>query len=121
MSELRPLLMSLVLAAAACAAPPPSSGPPLIGDAGSAARGLVYAQEVCADCHAVAPDMDASPHPDAPAFATIVQAPGMTGTALNVWLHSDHEQMPHLIIDPDRVDDLWTYMSTLRQEQSGNR
>lgn len=115
---LRALITCLVLSAAACAAPQPAtSGPALIGDTGSAAAGLAYAQDACADCHAVLPGERVSPHPDAPAFASIVETPGMSGVALNVWLHSEHGQMPHLIVDADHVDDLWAYMSTLRNEQ----
>jgi hypothetical protein len=119
---LRVLLICLTLSAAACTAPQPAqSGPAIIGDAGSAAAGLAYAQDACADCHAVLPGEQMSPHPDAPAFATIVETPGMSGLALNVWLRSDHEQMPHLIVDPDHVEDLWAYMSTLQQSEQGNR
>lgn len=120
--SLRLLLPCLLLGAAACTAPQPAySGPALIGDAGSAAAGLAYAREACAGCHAVLPNERLSPHPDAPAFADIVETPGMNGLALNVWLRSEHEQMPHLIIDADHVEDLWAYMATLDQGAQGNR
>lgn len=120
MSLLRFMLTSLLFSAAACGAPQPA-GPALTGDSGSAAAGLAYAQSACADCHAILPGEEQSPHPDAPAFATIVQTPGMSGLALNVWLHSEHEEMPHLIVDPDHIEDLWAYMSTLEQDDAGNR
>lgn len=118
----RALLTCLILGAAACtAAPPAQSGPVIIGDAGSAAAGLAYAQDACAGCHAVLAGERMSPHPDAPAFASIAETPGMSGLALSVWLHSEHEQMPHLIVDADHVEDLWAYMSTLDQGEQGNR
>jgi len=108
------VLLLTSLALNACTAPQPAyQGPPAIGDAGSVGRGRDYAQAACANCHAIAPGEESSPHPDAPAFATIVRTPGMNGMALNVWLHSEHEQMPHLIVDPAHVEDLWAYMSTL--------
>lgn len=124
MPPVRALLMSLVLAAAAaCTAPqqPTYAGPALIGDSGSAAAGLAYAEQNCAQCHAVLRDQTMSPHPDAPAFAEIVTTPGMGGLALNVWLHSEHEQMPHLLIESEHVEDLWAYMSTLAADEPRNR
>jgi mono/diheme cytochrome c family protein len=102
------------LALSACVSPPAATpAPPLVGEAGAASRGLAYARQNCADCHGVEADQTLSPLPQAPAFAELANTPGMTGTALNAWLHSPHESMPHLLIDPDHVDDLWAYMSSL--------
>lgn len=121
MRSLAALFASLTLAACACSPPQPAyQAPAPLGDAGSAVRGRAYAQEACASCHAVAPGNTMSPHPDAPAFAELATTPGMNGMALNVWLHSEHEQMPHLMIDSAHVEDLWAYMSTLAAEQPRN-
>jgi mono/diheme cytochrome c family protein len=122
MRRFAPLFASLVLAACACSPPQPAyQGPAPIGDTGSAVRGRAYAQEACASCHAITPGNTMSPHPDAPPFAELAQTPGMNGMALNVWLHSEHEQMPHMIVDSAHVEDLWAYMSTLESQPSGNR
>ena len=118
---MRPFSFSAVIAAgllAACAAQPaaaPASpaAPPLVGEAGFAPRGLAYARENCAACHGVEPDQMLSPLPSAPAFAELANTRGMTGAALNAWLHSPHETMPHLLVDPAHVDDLWAYISSL--------
>lgn len=82
-------------------------------------RGLAYAQQACASCHAVARGQALSPVAQAPAFETVANTPGMTGLALNVWLHSPHENMPHLIVEPDHIDDLWAHISSLRRDEPG--
>jgi mono/diheme cytochrome c family protein len=82
----------------------------------SAARGLAYAKEACVSCHAVTAGEGHSPELGAPTFEAIANTPGMTGIALNAWLHSSHPTMPNLIVDPDRIDDLAAYLRTLKHE-----
>lgn len=114
---MRSLVLSAIAATAlavACASQPDPATPP--APAGDAALGRVYADQVCASCHAVAPDEDYSPHMQAPAFIDIANTPGMTHRALDVWLHSAHPSMPHLIIEQERIEDLSAYLATLRRE-----
>ena len=109
-------MRSLVLAAivAACASQPDPAVPPL--PAGDAALGRAYAEAACASCHAVAPGENFSPHMQAPAFIDIANTPGMTHRALDVWLHSVHPSMPHLIVERERIEDLSAYLATLQRE-----
>lgn len=37
----------------------------------------------------------------------------MTSIALTAWLQTPHPNMPNLIIDPDAIDDLSAYLTTL--------
>jgi mono/diheme cytochrome c family protein len=83
----------------------------------AARRGLVYAEQACASCHGVQRGEASSPMLEAPPFENVANTPGMTGLALNVWLHSEHEDMPHLMVDPDHVDDLWAYLASLRRTE----
>lgn len=109
------VLAALVLLQAACA---PTTAPQATDAAlapGNAALGRLYAEQTCAQCHAIAAGAQTSPIPEAPAFQQIANTPGMTRIALNVWLHSPHPSMPQLIIDQDRVDDLAAYLETLEQ------
>lgn len=109
------LLPALLLLAAGCANAQ-SVDAPVSGDAGAAGRGLVYAEQACSSCHAVHAGDRASPNLDAPPFEELANdTPGMSGLALNVWLHSTHQAMPHLLVDADHVEDLWAYMSSLRE------
>jgi mono/diheme cytochrome c family protein len=81
----------------------------------SAAMGLRYAQQNCASCHAVASGQHQSPNRNAPTFAVIANLPGMTGTALNAWLHSPHPTMPNLIVSPADRDNITAYLQSLRR------
>jgi mono/diheme cytochrome c family protein len=103
-------------ALAACSALDPADAPPapIVGShAGDPERGLAYAREACAACHAVAADETLSPLPDAPPFGEIARMPGMTSLALTAWLQSSHEQMPNFIVAPERIDDLAAYLESL--------
>ena len=110
-------LAPLLLVFAAGCASAQSVAAPVIGDAGAPARGLVYAEQACSSCHAVHAHDRASPNLNAPSFEELANdTPGMNGMALNVWLRSSHQQMPHLMVDSDHVEDLWAYMSSLRRQ-----
>lgn len=83
-------------------------------DAGNAAAGLAYAQQACAQCHAVAAGRTWSPNNQAPTFQALANTPGMTGAALSAWLHTPHQNMPDFVVPPDHVDDLAAYLASLR-------
>lgn len=114
------LALSVAVSAAACAFEPSSkSGDVALVTAaqmGDPARGQAYAEVACASCHAVANGQVNSPNPDAPAFDTVANMPGMTSIALNVWLHTSHPTMPNLLVEPDRIDDLSAYLETLKSD-----
>ncbi|WP_395648007.1 c-type cytochrome [Terricaulis sp.] len=93
---------------------PGATSPPDMAAEASPARGLVYAQSVCASCHAVETGQTSSPNPQAPPFEVIANLPGMTPAALNVWLHSPHPSMPNMIVAPDDRDDVAAYLNSLK-------
>jgi mono/diheme cytochrome c family protein len=82
-------------------------------EAGDPNRGLTYAKKVCAECHAVLPDEESSDFM-APTFTGVANTPGMTATALAVWLQSSHPTMPNLIISPADRDDVVAYIVSLK-------
>jgi mono/diheme cytochrome c family protein len=81
---------------------------------GSAGRGLALAEQVCARCHAVQKQQTQSPNNDAPAFQAIASIPGMTATALSAALHTSHQTMPNLVLDPDELADIVAYILSLK-------
>lgn len=83
-------------------------------ETGDPAAGRAYAVDHCATCHAVRAEDESSPNPLAPTFAAVANTPGFTRIALNAWLHTSHENMPDLIVDTDRIDDIYAYLRTLR-------
>jgi mono/diheme cytochrome c family protein len=82
-------------------------------DPGDPDAGAAYASQVCAECHAVA---DEGPSPDllAPTFKEIANRPGMTGTALVVWMQTEHPTMPNLVLEQDDLDNVVAYILTLK-------
>jgi mono/diheme cytochrome c family protein len=84
-------------------------------EGGDPARGLTYAKQVCAKCHAVEQGDMYSPELLAPTFETVAKTPGMTERALYVWLQAgNHEEMPNLIIAPGDLDGVVAYIMSLR-------
>jgi mono/diheme cytochrome c family protein len=110
-----PFAFVVAISAAACAQTAPVA-PPVIGQAGMPAAGRFYIQHNCASCHGIEAGDTVSPLPEAPPFQEIANAPGMTGLALHVWLRSPHEDMPHIIVEPDQVEDVWAYIRSLKTE-----
>lgn len=89
----------------------------LAQDVGDAQRGLAYARENCARCHAVERDAISSQMPGLATFSTIANTPGMTGLALAVWLQSTHREMPNFVIPPDDRNDLIAYILSLKEKR----
>lgn len=111
MRVIRSALLSMLVAVAACATDETQAGARASPEV---MRGRAYAEDTCAACHAIDQGATNSPNAQAPSFHTIANTPGMTRIALAAWMQSSHENMPELIVDPDRIDDLWAYLSTLK-------
>lgn len=81
---------------------------------GEVTRGRAFAEKVCSSCHAVGPGQTFSPQPGLASFKIIANTPGMTGTALAVWLKTPHKTMPNFILEPQEIADVISYIVTLR-------
>ena len=81
---------------------------------GQPQKGRELAQQLCAECHAVRKNQDASPNPSAPRFATIAAVPGMSSTALYAALQTSHRTMPNVILDSDQMTNIIAYILSLR-------
>ena len=95
--------------------------PVLVGLASSAEAqtgdpeaGAAYAKQVCAKCHAT-DRTGLSPEPTAPPFKDVANTPGMTGTALRVWLSTSHPTMPNIIVEPADMDNVIAYILSLKE------
>ena len=89
---------------------------PAIGqEFGDARAGLMYAQLVCSECHAVNPNQTVSPNARLASFERIANTPGVTATALTAWLTTSHKDMPNLIIPVRDRDNLIAYILSLKK------
>ena len=91
-------------------------GPAAAREYGDPVSGLTYAKETCSECHAVRAEDLLSPVAEATSFEEVANTPGMTRTALTVWLQTPHPTMPNLVIAPQDMDDVIAYILTLKPE-----
>ncbi|WP_183662759.1 c-type cytochrome [Phyllobacterium trifolii] len=81
---------------------------------GDPQRGSVFAQQVCAGCHAVERGQPSSPNPQAPTFDAIAKTPGTTEMALYAFLRTSHHTMPNLILTKDDISNVVAYLLSLK-------
>jgi mono/diheme cytochrome c family protein len=120
----RPCLVGLLALAALCAckAESPAQDRVLQHDiAALRQQGAAYATENCSRCHAVERGEARSPNPLAPTFVIIGSTPGMTMMALNAALHTPHVSMPNLKVDPNAIEPLSAYISSLKDPEVTRR
>lgn len=85
---------------------------------GDPARGLAYAKQYCAECHAVQASQELSRSPGPASFKTIANSPGMTAIALSAWLRTPHDKMPNFVISQGDREDVISYIVSLREAPS---
>lgn len=116
-----PALLALAALLSACEMTPADDGMPSTSAMAAAQantpelRGQRFAQNRCADCHAVE-RLQTSPVPNAPSFEAVANAPGVTRETLSRWLNTSHDYPREMYfeIPSERIDDLVAYMLTLR-------
>lgn len=82
-------------------------------ETGQADVGRVYANAVCAPCHAIEAGAKASPNLKAPPFSTFVTSARLTSAAIEGWLTASHANMPDLAVPADKRADLIAYIRSL--------
>lgn len=81
------------------------------------AAGHAFAREACNACHVVEFEQRAFRRfVIGPAFRDIANTPGMTATALQVFLTSSHPRMPNLILTPEEKANVVAYILSLRDQ-----
>jgi mono/diheme cytochrome c family protein len=106
-------LTPIALALAACTTLPAK---PVIELTEQQARGYGFAKANCAACHGIIANAS-SPTPDAPPFEMVVNVTGLSARSLEKFLKDSHNFPGQMAfeIDPAKVDDLTSYMMTLRR------
>jgi mono/diheme cytochrome c family protein len=83
--------------------------------AGDAGVGHTLAQRWCASCHAVEP-MPSQVKDVPPPFVAIASSPGQNQAKLYAWLQAPHPSMPDLQLSRQNIDDIVTYIQSLRSQ-----
>ena len=100
-----PLASAIVAAASANAQQP----------AGDIAAGRRLADTVCSVCHRI--DNRSGPREGpGPSFADIARMPSTTPLAISVFLQSSHNNMPNLILTQAEIDDVRSFILSLRDK-----
>src|ERR1039458_3658402 len=103
---MRRMLLPCLIASATLAQQLPVIAQPADGDPAS---GRWIATRLCSSCHRVLP-MTLSDKADPPSFQSIADLPSTTGLSLNVFLHSNHKDMPDFMLSHTLSDDLIAYI-----------
>lgn len=105
----RTMTRAVVLAAVA------GGGTALAQTIGDPAAGRRLAEAWCMECHAIGLKTVDGVRPG-PDFAAIARRPKTTPLSLNVFLRSNHDNMPNLILRRDEADDIVAYILTLKEQ-----
>jgi mono/diheme cytochrome c family protein len=84
-------------------------------ETGDPDRGLAYARNDCAECHAVEPGEREGPYIDVPSFTEIANTPGISELALISFFQTPHPSMPDLIVASADIRDLIAYFLSLKE------
>ena len=109
---MRWMMLPYVAAAVTLAAQLPVLAQPVDGNPLS---GQQIATKLCSSCHRVLP-MTLSDKGDPPSFQSIADLSSTTGLSLNVFLHSNHKDMPDFMLSRTVSDDLIAYILSLKQK-----
>ncbi len=107
-------IAALVLATGATAAPIPAQHRTHLS--AGARRGLAFAQQRCAACHAVTENRT-SPNPESPSFEDITNRPGVTRFTLRQFLRDSHNYPAamNFRVEAARIRDLADYIVTMKK------
>jgi mono/diheme cytochrome c family protein len=79
--------------------------------------GRQTATTLCVPCHQIGE----TNRDGAPSFVDVANMPSTTALSLKVFLRSNHNRMPNLIIPDSDTDDLIAYILDLKQPSGPNR
>ena len=88
-------------------------------DVGDPQAGFEYARSVCSGCHGIS--AESSPVPEATRFREVADQPGMTGTALRVWIETYHPTMPNIVVDQPDMLNVIAYILSLKGRDADRR
>ena len=88
-------------------------------DAGDPQAGFEYAKSVCSTCHGISAEH--SPLRKATRFRAVADRPGMTGTALRVWIETSHPTMPNIVVEKQDMLNVIAYILSLKGRDQNQR
>ena len=83
-------------------------------DTDSVDAGRKLADAWCTVCHNIEKNTAGTSNP-APDFAAIANQPATTALSVKVFLQTSHPTMPNLVLAPAQIDDLASYIVSLKR------
>ncbi|MDR3529163.1 MAG: cytochrome c [Rhodopila sp.] len=84
-------------------------------DIGDVEAGRRLAETWCSNCHVVSPGQQRGTSNGAPTFTAIAAMKSTTLLALRAFLQTPHDRMPDLHMSRNEIDDVATYILSLRR------
>jgi mono/diheme cytochrome c family protein len=81
---------------------------------GDPVAGHAFVRENCSDCHEVERTLTELSAFYGPAFVDIAASSGLTATRLRAFLRTPHVEMPDFILTDREIDDIVSYILTLK-------
>lgn len=81
---------------------------------GNPDNGRALATRACANCHVVSGDQGRSATDGVPTFASLARDPAITVQRLQGFMQSPHPPMPDLALTRREIDDIASYILSLR-------
>ncbi len=107
-----PISIALSLGTILMAAAAPLANAQEVGDV---AAGHRLAETWCSSCHVTGPAPTQGVSNGVPTFAAVARMPSTTVLSLRAFLQTPHAQMPDLHLSRDEIDDLASYILSLRR------
>lgn len=85
--------------------------------AGDATEGRAIASRWCTSCHNIGGEAKPSASDTIPTFDSIAQRPELNRVQLETWIGNPHPPMPNLNLTRVEIDNLVTYIESLRRPQ----
>ncbi len=99
--------LALALSLAPARAQPPGGDPQ---------QGHALATTWCSSCHVVGPEQQHAGNDAVPSFAAVARMRSTTTMSLRAFLHTPHPPMPDLQLSHTEVEDIATYILSLRNK-----
>lgn len=90
---------------------------PLAAQSADPSIGRDLAEKQCSVCHKIGASAPGDKTPVAPSFTDISRMPSANELSLKVFLRSSHPKMPNIILSPEEIDSVASFIVGLKEKK----
>jgi len=90
---------------------------PLAAQSADPSIGRHLAEKQCSVCHKIGASAPGDKTPVAPSFTDISRMPSANELSLKVFLRSSHPKMPNIILSPEEIDSVASFIVGLKEKK----